>query len=69
MILFRAPERAVFVHGFAKNEVENIGPNELIALKKLASSMLALSEKEIESVIASGTLTEVKCDGKTKSIS
>ena len=29
MILFRARERAIFVHGFAKNEVDNIRPDEL----------------------------------------
>jgi hypothetical protein len=64
LILFKADERAIFVHGFAKNEVDNIGPDELIALKRLAFSLLAYSEEELESVISSGTLMEVKCDGK-----
>ena len=35
LIVFRAGVRAVFVHGFAKNEKGNIGPDELVALKRL----------------------------------
>jgi hypothetical protein len=59
----------VFVHGFAKNEVDNIRPDELTAIKKLAYSMLAYSESEMEKVIASGTLVEVKCNGKNETVS
>jgi hypothetical protein len=53
-----------FVHGFAKNEKDNIGPDELVALKRLATALLAYDDKAIARVIASGTLTEVKCDEK-----
>ncbi len=69
LILFKAGERAIFVHGFAKNDVENIGPEGLAALKKLAFSMLAYGEDEIERVVASGTLVEVKCDGNNEAVS
>jgi hypothetical protein len=69
MIFFRAGERAIFVHGFAKNEVENIRSDELIALKKLAGVMLAYRKEEIEMAIASGTLMEVECDGKSEAVS
>lgn len=69
LIFFRARERAIFVHGFAKNELENIRPDELTALKKLASTMLAYRIEEIEMAVASGTLTEVKCDGKSEAVS
>ena len=67
MILFRAGERAVFVHGFAKKDVGNINAQELKALKKLATIVLGYSEAEMRSVEASGVLVEVKCNGKTVS--
>ena len=69
MIVFRARALAIFVHGFAKSEVENIGPVELIALKKLASELLAYGVDALAKAIASGTLMEVNCDGKHEAIS
>jgi hypothetical protein len=65
LIVFRAGARAFFVHGFAKNEKDNIGQDELVALKKLAAALLAYDDRAIARVIASGTLTEVICDEKT----
>jgi hypothetical protein len=64
LIVFRASARAFFVHGFAKNEKDNIGKDELVALKKLASDLLGYDDKAIARVVASGTLTEVICDEK-----
>jgi hypothetical protein len=69
MIFFRAGERAIFIHGFAKNEVENIRSDELTALKKLAGEMLAYRKEELEMLVASGTLMEVECDGKSEAVS
>jgi hypothetical protein len=63
LIVFRVFDRAVFVHGFAKSDLANIRQAELAALKKLAFHLLAYSESDLEASIASGTLTEVKCDG------
>ena len=65
LIVFRAGDRAFFVHGFAKNEADNIGRNELVALKKLASELLAYDDKALARVVASRTLTELTCDEKT----
>ena len=64
LIVFRAGARAFFVYGFAKNEMDNIGQDELVALKKLATALLAYDDKAIARVIASGTLAEVICDEK-----
>jgi hypothetical protein len=69
MILFRAGELAIFVHGYAKNEMENIRPDELVALKKLAFTMLAYSEDALARTVANGTLMEVKCDGNNEAVS
>ena len=62
LIVFRTRERAFFVHGFPKNERDNIGTDELAALKKLASVLLAYDDKAIARVLASGTLIEVTCN-------
>jgi hypothetical protein len=64
LIVFRAHARAFFVHGFAKNETDNIGKDELVVLKKLASELLAYDDKAIARVVASGTLMEVICNEK-----
>jgi hypothetical protein len=63
MIVFKVRVLAIFVHGFAKSEVENIGPDALSALKKLASELLAYGADALEKAIASGTLMELHCDG------
>ena len=45
LIVFRAGTRAVFAHGFAKNEKGNIGKDELVALKKLSAELLGYDAK------------------------
>lgn len=67
LIVFRAGTRAVFVHGFAKNEKDNIAKDELFALKKLAAELLGYDNKTLTGVVASAVLLEVKCDEKTVS--
>ena len=62
IILFRAKHRAVFVHGFAKNERDNIRDDELAAFKMLAAEILNYDDAEIAKVVAAGTLTEVASD-------
>lgn len=64
LIVFRARARAFFVHGFAKNEKENVDKDELAALKKLASELLTYDEGAVARAVASGTLMEVMCDEK-----
>jgi len=64
LIVFRAGARAFFVHGFGKNEKDNIGRKELVALKRLASQLLAYDGRTIGRAVASGTLIEVICDEK-----
>ena len=64
LILFRSGALAFFVHAFAKNEKDNISKDELAALKRLASELLAYDDKTIARVVASGTVVEVTCDEK-----
>lgn len=60
--MFRVGLRAIFVHGFAKNEKDNIENVELVALKKLAAELLAYEDKALARVVASGVLVEVTCE-------
>jgi len=65
LIVFRAGTWAIFVHGFAKNEKDNIEREDLAALKRLAAEMLAYDGNTMARVVASGELLEVTCDEKT----
>jgi hypothetical protein len=62
MILFKAGTRAFFVHGFAKNEKDNIEPEDLIAFRKLATRMLEYKDTELTQALNKHLLTEVICD-------
>ena len=63
IILFRLRERAFFVHGFAKNEQDNIRDDELATFKMLAAQMLAYEDAALTRAVANGSLVEVMCDG------
>lgn len=65
LIVFRAGVRAFFVHGFAKNEKDNVENDELVALKRLAAELLAYEDKTMARVVVSGAIVEVTCDEKT----
>ena len=62
MVLYKRGKRGFFVYGFAKSERANITPDELAALRELASQMLAYDEAQIAKAIASGPLIEVICN-------
>jgi hypothetical protein len=62
IILFRLRERAFFVHGFAKNEQDNIRDDELAAFKLLATEMMAYDSEALARAIANGALMEVMCN-------
>lgn len=62
IILFRAGERTFFVHGYAKNEQDNISDQELAAFRMLAAHMLSFDDEAIAKALANGTLTEVNGD-------
>lgn len=62
VILYERASKAFFVYGLAKSERANIAPDELAALKVLASEMLNYSEKKIGKAVAHGALIEVTCD-------
>ncbi|MFT5090433.1 MAG: hypothetical protein ACI906_002103 [Candidatus Latescibacterota bacterium] len=60
IIIFRQADKAFFVYGFAKKELENINEDELKAFKQTAKELLALSEDQIEQLIKIEGLTEIE---------
>ncbi len=67
MILFKTGTRAFFVHGFAKNKMDNISDNDLVLLRRLAAEMLNYNETELTQAINNSLLIEVTCDEETVS--
>jgi hypothetical protein len=60
IIAWRREDRAIFLLGFAKNELDNIGDDEVDELKRLARRFLGLGLDRIEALVALGELVEVE---------
>ena len=58
-MLFRRQEKAFFVYGFAKNDRDNIGSQELKAFRLLAAEMLKLDDSGLRAAMNNGTITEI----------
>ena len=62
IVLFRSGERAFFVFGFAKNQMENIDRNDLKIYRRTAQFTLALDDEEIQELLDTKEIIEVNCD-------
>jgi hypothetical protein len=62
VLAYRRKDRAVFLYTFAKNERENIGPGELVELRKLGLNWLNSSPQKIIEAVEDGSLQEVNRD-------
>ena len=60
LIAFRAKDRAIFISGFAKSELENIGPSELQSLRQIAADWLKADRSAIRQNLEDGRLQEVE---------
>jgi hypothetical protein len=61
IIVWRRKDRSIFVHGFAKNERDNVGAKDLADLKGLAAMFLGYDDGSLDKAVAEGELTEVDC--------
>ena len=59
IICYKKDDRAIFVHGFSKNEKSNISKKELIAFKELSKILLNLSIEGLNTAVGSGAILEV----------
>jgi hypothetical protein len=58
----RQGERLVFLHGFVKNEKDDISPTEEKALRKLGDEYMAYSNAELSKLVQERLIVEVRCD-------
>jgi hypothetical protein len=64
IIFFHIDERAFFVFGFAKNEMDNISPDDLKAFRRAAEITLALDDNQLQVLMDAEELIEVHCDAE-----
>jgi hypothetical protein len=62
LIAYRAGTRAVFLYAFAKNERENIDPDELLTLQEIGAGWLSADTQRIAHALGEGILQEVTND-------
>ena len=63
IVLYRKGDKAFFVYGFPKSDLGNIRDDEQEQFKKVAKSILALSDEQIHQLVENGQFEEVKKDG------
>lgn len=59
MLAFRSGDRAVFLYAFAKNERENVAPDELQTLRELARAWLRAGDRDLEAALRGGQIEEI----------
>ena len=62
IVAYRAQGRAVFLYGFAKNERDNIDPDQLLSLREIAAAWMAADAAKIQQALDNGALQEVQHD-------
>lgn len=65
LIAFSAGRRSLFLYGFAKNDRDNIGDDELHELRKLSQIFLGLNEAEIASALEIERMEEITYHDET----
>ena len=60
IVCYQIGDKAIYVHGFAKNEKSKLSPKELVALKEFAKVLLGLNEEQIQIALRAGDFIEVK---------
>lgn len=63
IVLYKQGERAFFVYGFPKSDLDNIRNDEEEQFKKAAKLILALTDEQVYQLIKNGQLEEVMKDG------
>jgi hypothetical protein len=68
LIAHKASTRAVFLYAFAKNERENIDPDELLTLREIGAGWLSADAQRIAHALGQGILQEVTNDDEKNSL-
>ena len=62
IVAYRAAARAVFLYGFAKNDRDNIGGDELQTLRTIGANWLAAEAETLMRAVDDGDLQEIDHD-------
>lgn len=62
MIAYRTNDLAVFLFGFAKNDLENIDRDDLLTARKIATDWLAADDERLKRAIVEGEIQELSHD-------
>jgi len=65
VVAYRVKSRAVFLYGFAKNDLDNISPDQLHRRCALGANWLAASVAVIRQALGEGELQEIDHDEQT----
>ena len=68
IIFFKAGDRAFFVHGFAKNDLANIGPAQEEDYKRLAPVLLNATAAQLGQLLSAGMFIEVEDNAQGEKI-
>ncbi len=60
ILCYKKEGRAIFIHGFAKNEKENLSTQELAALKEFSKILVGLSEDQLATAVKNGNFKEIQ---------
>jgi hypothetical protein len=60
ILFFRSGDLAIFTFGFAKSDTANLSAEELAAFKKAARLTLAFTQVQLDALVQTGTLIEVR---------
>jgi hypothetical protein len=60
IVAYRQGNRLIFLHGFAKNDADNVNRRELLVLGKLGDQYLAYDDATIRRLVAAQLLIEVE---------
>ena len=59
LVAIKSSERSVFLHGFAKSDLDNIGKGYLALLKTTAKEVLARTDEQVKELLESGAWREI----------
>lgn len=65
IIVYRQDEAAFFVYGYAKSRRAGIRPDETEQFKRMAKHVLALSDAQLDALVAGGGFEEVADNDET----
>jgi len=66
IVAYRVRDLAVFFYGFAKSELENIAPRQLLAAREIAAEWLAANAERLARAVSTNELEEITDEETSK---